>query len=245
MPPEDPYYRPDLALVHHRGFGFHADACAPGIVAALEPVRAAGGLVVELGCGSGALTRYLVDAGLRVVATDASPAMVDLARSVVPGAEQVFVLRLPDDPIPSCDAVVSVGHVLCYLADEDAVDAALVAAANALRPGGVLAVDLCDLRWGEVRREQPPFARVADDWAIVTTYDVPCPNRFVRHITAFVRADDGSWGRDDERHDNVLLDTSRVPALLEAHGVDAEVRASFGSESLPDGLVAVVGTKRH
>jgi hypothetical protein len=34
-PPEDPYYRRDLALVHHRGFGFHARACAPGILALL------------------------------------------------------------------------------------------------------------------------------------------------------------------------------------------------------------------
>jgi hypothetical protein len=32
-PPEDSYYRRDLALVHHRGFGFHARACAPGILA--------------------------------------------------------------------------------------------------------------------------------------------------------------------------------------------------------------------
>ena len=50
---DEPYYRRDLALVHHRGFGFHADDCAPGILALLEPVRARDGLVVELGCGSG------------------------------------------------------------------------------------------------------------------------------------------------------------------------------------------------
>jgi len=36
---DQPYYRDDLALVHHRGFGFHADMCAPGIVALLAPVR--------------------------------------------------------------------------------------------------------------------------------------------------------------------------------------------------------------
>ena len=75
-----PYYRADLSLVHHLGFGFHADACAPGILALLQPVRDRGGLVVELGCGSGLLTRHLVDAGHRVMATDASPAMLTLAR---------------------------------------------------------------------------------------------------------------------------------------------------------------------
>ena len=30
-----PYYREDLALVHDRGFGFHAAACAPGVLAFL------------------------------------------------------------------------------------------------------------------------------------------------------------------------------------------------------------------
>src|SRR5215467_10498779 len=83
------YYRDDLALVHHRGFGFHADICAPGILELLEPVRARDGLVLEVGCGSGLLTRYLVDAGHRVIATDASPAMLELARETVPDAEAV------------------------------------------------------------------------------------------------------------------------------------------------------------
>jgi hypothetical protein len=38
-----------------------------------------------------------------------------------------------------------VGHALSYLPDEAAIDDALVAIAGALRPGGVLAIDLCDL----------------------------------------------------------------------------------------------------
>jgi hypothetical protein len=60
--PDIPYYRRDLALIHHLGFGFHADDCAPGILDLLQPVRERDGLVVELGCGSGLLTRYLIDA---------------------------------------------------------------------------------------------------------------------------------------------------------------------------------------
>ena len=57
----------------------------------------------------------------------------------------------------------------------------------------------------------------------------------------FVRNDDGSWRRDDERHDNVLIDTTRVPALLAAHGVEAHVADSFGSEELPTGLRTLIG----
>ena len=238
---EDPYYRHDLALVHHRGYGFHADACAPGIGALLASVREREGLVVELGCGSGLLTRHLLDAGHRVLATDGSPAMLELAREQAPDAEGVRQVTLPDGPIPPADAIVGVGHALSYLPDEAAVDRALVAIAEALLPGGVLAVDVCDLAWGEARRDWSSQGRVGDDWAIITHFSVPAANRFVREMTTFVRNDDGSWRRDDERHDNVLIDTTRVPALLATHGIEARVAASFGAEELPTGLCALIG----
>jgi SAM-dependent methyltransferase len=237
------YYREQLALIHHLGFGFHADACAPGILALLGSVRDRRGLVLELGCGSGLLTCHLVDAGHRVLATDASPAMLDLARDHAAGAEGFERLVLPDDPLPPADAIVSTGHALNYLPDEAAIDRALVAVAQALRPAGVLAIDLCDLRWGEARRDEPPLTRITDDWVLATRYSLPAPNHYVREMTAFVRDHDGAWRRDDERHDNVLIDTSLVPTLVAKYGLEATISLSFGTETLPDGLVAVIGRR--
>ena len=240
--PDVPYYRQDLALVHDRGFAAHADACAPDILALLEPVRQRDGLILELGCGSGHLTRHLVWAGHRVVATDASPAMLELTRTRVPGVVQVSQLVLPDDDMPEADAIVSVGHALSYLPDEEAVFRALRRAARALRPAGVLAVDLCDLHWAE-RANAPNYGRAGEDWAIVTQFSAPSPDRFVREMSVFLRNDDGSWRRDDERHDNVLVDTAKLPALLAEHDVEAAVSSSFGSTELVAGLVAVTGHK--
>ena len=63
-------------------------------------------------------------------------------------------------------------------------------------------------------------------------------------MAVFVRNEDGSWRRDDERHENVLIDTSLVPGLLAEHRVLATVETSFaGFVQLPDGLHAIVGTK--
>lgn len=243
MTADDPYYRHDLALVHHRGFGHHADRCAPGILELLRPVRERGGLVVELGCGSGLLTRHLVDAGHRVIATDASPAMLEIAADHARGAEAIRRLTLPDDPIPAADAIVSVGHALNYLPDEAAIDRALVAIAGALRPGGVLAIDLCDLDYAEAVSGEPVFAKVADDWAIVTRRSTPSPARFVRTMTTFTRTADDAWRRDDEVHVNVLVDTAQAASLLVAEGIDAAVRTAFGAEALPPGLRAIVGAR--
>lgn len=229
-------YRRDLATIHHRAFGGHAGACAPGILALLAPVLERHGTVLELGCGSGALTRHLVDAGHRVVATDASPAMLELA-----GDAQILVL--PDDPLPPADAIVSTGHVLNYLFDAAAIDRALAAIAGALRPGGVLAIDLLDRRYAEARRDAPPYVRVEGDWVLVARFESPAPDRFVRDITTFVATAGDSWRRDDERHENVLVDTTAVAAVLAAHGVEARVSQSFGDERLPDGLVAIIGRR--
>jgi hypothetical protein len=162
----------------------------------------------------------------------------------VPDAAAVAQLVLPDDPIPECDAIVSVGHPLSYLPNEESIERALIAAADALTPGGILAVDICDLEWGASRRDAPNLGRVGENWAIIAEFSVPAPDRFVRQMAVFVRNDDGSWRRDDERHDNVLIDTGRLPALLARHGVNATVGPSFGGESLPIGLRAVVGYRQ-
>jgi SAM-dependent methyltransferase len=237
----EPYYRADLARIHHEGFAFHADDCAPGILRLLEPVRERGGLVLEFGCGSGLLTRYLVDAGHQVIATDASPAMLEIARATVEDRCEVRRLTLPDDPIPSADAIVSTGHALNYLPTAGAIEAALVAIAGALRPGGVLAFDLCDLAYGAARADPQGLGWVGEDWAIVTRTSVPTPDRYVRDMTTFVRDTDGSWRRDAERHDNILVEVDAIPGLLADHGVEVTVRSAFGDEAFPRGLFAIVG----
>lgn len=243
MRTQGPYYREALALAHHQGFGQHAGLCAPGILALLEPVRERGGLVLELGCGSGLLTRHLTGAGHRVLATDASPAMLRLARRHAPGAVGFSQLTLPGDPLPAADAIVSAGHALSYLPGETAVHQALAACAEALRPGGVLALDLCDLAYGPAHLDPPVIGRRAADWVLVAEFSLPAPDRFVRDITIFTRAEGDCWHRDDERHENVLVTAAAIPPLLAAHGVDAAVRPAFGGETLPAGLVAITGTR--
>jgi SAM-dependent methyltransferase len=234
-------YQRDLAFIHDRGYGLHADRCAPGILELLSPVS--GGLVLELGCGSGALTRHLLAAGHRVIATDASADMLSLARAALGEGADLRLVTLPGDPLPAADAIVSVGHVISYLPDAAAVDAALVGMAEALRPGGVLAIDICDLEFGRIRAGMENVGRSGPDWAVISEFSAPTPDRYIRDITTFVPDGAGAWRRGRERHENVLVDTSLIPALLARHGVRATVRTGFGATELPPGMRAVTGVR--
>ena len=93
--------------------------------------------------------------------------------------------------------------------------------ARALRPGGSLATDLVRPRVGRRPRRRARARRgSATTGRSSRAFSVPAPDQLrARHDD--VRAQpDGSWRRDDEHHDNVMVDTARVPALLAAEGVD-------------------------
>jgi len=236
-------YRENLALAYHRGFSDHAQVSVPGILELLDPVRMQGGLVLELGCGSGLLTRELIADGHRVIATDASAAMLELAASYAPGAVEIRQLTLPDDPIPQVDAIVSVGHMISYLPDEPTAHHVLAGISRALRPGGIFAIDIVDIEYGRARSKADTVGRIGPDWGCIIEYTVPEPNRFDRRITTFIANPDGSYRRDDEQHSHILLNASSVPALLAAEGVEVEVLPAFGIERLPAGLCVLVGRR--
>ena len=111
--------------------------------------------------------------------------MLAIARETASGADDIQQIILPDSPLPEADVIVSVGHVLNYLDDEVAIQKSLIAIAGALSPGGILAIDMQDLQWGSAYRNASNQARVADDWALISEFAVPEPNRFIRRHISF------------------------------------------------------------
>ena len=138
---------------------------------------------------------------------------------------------------------MAIGRPIAYLPDAAAIERALTAIARALRPGGLLAFDICDLSWASARRDAIGQGRVGPDWAIITEFSTPSPDRFVRDMTTFLPNGDGSWRRESEHHENTLIDTSRLPGRLAALGITAEIRYAFDDETLPEALHVVIGTR--
>ena len=94
--------------------------------------------VLDLGAGTGKLTRALTARGLDVIAVDPSPKMLDQLRDAVPEA---IVREGTAEDIPIADA--SLDAVLVAQAwhwvDQDL---ALPSVARVLKPGGTLGLDL-------------------------------------------------------------------------------------------------------
>ncbi|MEU6243876.1 class I SAM-dependent methyltransferase [Streptomyces sp. NPDC047024] len=118
----------------HRG-GEARAAAATEAVLALIPART--GRLLDLGCGTGTVTRRLVAArpGLRVTGVDRARAMIRRSAALVPGAILRADCRQLPFPDAVFDAVTSVWllHLMADAADRRAV---LTEVARVLRPGG-------------------------------------------------------------------------------------------------------------
>ena len=156
----------------------------------------AGAQVVELGPGTGKLTRYLVAAGARVVAVEPVAEMRHKLRQTVPEVRVVdATAEATALPTGSADAVVAAQAFHWFAGDE-----ALEEIHRLLRPGGHVG-----LIWA-MRDERVPWVR--DLYELIAPYEASVP-----------RYRSGSWRSAFER-------TELFTPLEEAHyGHDQEMDA--------------------
>ena len=224
------YYQSELARIHHEAFGDYADLVASGLISRISDVRS----VVELGCGSGSLTRHLLSAGYDVFATDASPAMLELARKEVPEANP-RLLVLPGDSIPETEAVVALGHVFNYLGSQEEFEEGVIAAATA---GSVFLTDMLDVSYADSRPEPVEFHHEGDGWNLWTVNRLETPNLVIREMEI-----ETADAITHEVHRNILVDAHEIADLLVSEGFRVHTSTSFGDETLPPGF-AVLEARR-
>ena len=102
----------------------------------------AGRRVLDLGCGTGRLTRTLADQGAEVVGVDISPDTVDAARAETTQPNASFAVGNVVSGLPATvgdfDDVLSVGCLVVACRDLDDLGRAFRNIATVLRPGGRL-----------------------------------------------------------------------------------------------------------
>lgn len=233
MSPADPPYREDLAWIHHTGFAEFAESVSQGLLEILWKHGIHDGLVIDLGCGSGILSRELVQAGYDVTGVDASPAMIALARETVPEA-RFEVGRFGEVALPASRAIVAIGEVLNY--GTFAEVSSFVANARA----ELLIFDIAE------RGSYPAYDEhriEGDDWSVIAIKESD-GTHLTRRVLTF-RTHDGTMRRDEEVHTLELYDRSAIRALLREHGYRVTVRRSYGTRRLPKGHGVYVGLRRR
>jgi SAM-dependent methyltransferase len=116
--------------------------------------------IVDLGCGTGLLTRSLAASGRTVTGVDPSHAMINYARRQ-PGADAVTWIHGDAAAIPptgAVDLVVCTGNAIMHVSPAT-LPSVLRALAAALRPGGTLSFD-----------SRHPAHREWEQWTPAATY---------------------------------------------------------------------------
>ena len=112
----------------------------------LEPYKQdeADNVILELGCGTGSMARYLCMEGYKVVGIDISRDMVEEAeRKIIPGFKAyVGDMRVPFLEKGSCRGIVSVCDSMNYLISKSDVELTMKAAATQLCSGGIFIFDM-------------------------------------------------------------------------------------------------------
>ena len=237
-------YRADLAQIHHEGFGDHARAASQVLHEGLKCQHLPAGLVVDLGCGSGILSKAVDKAGYEVHGYDISPAMVELARKLVPRGE-FHCASILDANLPACVAVTAIGEVFNYLFDRRnsaaRLNKLLGRIEQALVPGGLLLFDVA-LVGREPAGRRRGFSE-GPNWAcLFEAVEDRASQMLTRTITTFLRQGD-SYRRDQEVHKLRLFQKAELIEPLKALGFRTRILRGYGEYAFPVGYLAVVATK--
>lgn len=173
---DDPYRDPDLVELYdldNPGGEDHAyyRALADGIGARS---------IIDLGCGTGLLTRSLATPGRTVIGVDPSPTMLDFARRQ-PGANAVTWIdgdAFAIAPTARADLAICTGNAIMHVTPE-ALPPTLASLAGALRRGGTISFESRNPayraweRWtpGATYSERVTRAGLLREWLEVTEVD--------------------------------------------------------------------------
>ncbi len=179
------------------------------------------GLVLDLGCGTGAMTRLLAKAGYDMIGVDSSLDMLQIATE----RERENILYLQQDMrefelYGTVRAVVSVCDSLNYITSEEDLLTVFRLVSNYLDPGGWFLFDMNTLwKYRELLGDNT-FAQNRDEGSYIwenSWYEEDRINEY--DLTLYVRTQDGLYERYQETHYQKAYDVETVKALLQEAGL--------------------------
>ena len=206
------------------------DAWCARIRELLEEEGIRDGIVAELGCGTGSMTRRLADAGYDMIGIDMSPEMLDAAREqeedrpekAAPGRKDILYLM---QDMREFELYGTVRSVVCccdsinYITEPAEVQEVFRLVNNYLDPEGLLVLDFHPpYYYREVLRERT-IAEVRDDVAMIWENEEAEDGMHRLWLTLFQETEDGRYERIEEMHEQRGYTPKQLRELAEQAGL--------------------------
>ncbi len=186
------------------------------------------GLVAELGCGTGLVTRRLAALGYDMIGIDSSEEMLEIARDRETG-EEMPRDRETGEEMPGVEAageagtasqgilyldqdmrsfelygtvrgILSVCDSINYLTDPADIEKVFALANNYLDPGGILILDFHTPVYYRETVGERTISDISEDIALVWENEEEEDGVHASYLTIFRRQENGSYSRFDEVH---------------------------------------------
>lgn len=197
-----------------------------------------GSVVLDLGCGTGTITRLMADYGFRMIGIDNSESMLSIAQNRAMEEGRSIQWMLQDirhlQGFHQIDAAISFCDVINYITETDEVSQVFCQVNKALKMKGLFMFDVHSMGHIENDMQGSTFAEIYDDVSYVWLCDSGERTGEVFHdLTFFVREGE-IYKRFDETHHQRTFEAGVYQELLQKNGF--QLTAMYGDFSDQKGL---------
>ena len=201
------------------------DAWCAEVVKILGEYGITGGIVGDLGCGTGSLTERMAAKGYDMIGIDSSADMLEIAMEKKLESGQDILYLCQDmrsfELYGTCRAFVSRCDAINYILTREDLVTVFRLVNNYLDPDGIFVFDCNTIRKYEHILAENTIAETRDIGSFIweNSYD-PVTQINEYDLTLFVRSGDGRYERFSETHYQKGYEISRIKELLGRAGLE-------------------------
>ena len=189
-----------------------------------EKEKIASGLVLDLGCGTGRMTRLLAENGYDMIGVDVSEEMLMIARDISAETEDGILYLLQDmrefELYGTVRAVVSVCDSMNYIMEEEDLFQVFSLVNNYLDPGGLFVFDLNTIYKYEKMLADNTICETREEGSFIWENYYDCKERVNEYdLTLFIREEGDLYRKYEETHFQRAYSIRKVKELLERAGL--------------------------